>query len=379
MEKKIIYMDNAATTKPFQEVIDEVNKCLTLDYYNPSSIHTPGLSIRNKVEKVRSIIADAINAKPEEIYFTSGGTESDNWALRGWLKPGSHLITTKIEHHAILHTAEFLERNGVEVTYLDVDKNGYIDLHQLEKEIKVNTTLLSIMFANNEIGTIQHIEEIGKIAAKYNIQFHTDAVQAMCHVPIDVRKMNIDMLSASAHKFGGIKGSGFLYVKDGLISPFIMGGGQENEYRAGTENVPGILAMGKAIEISQKYDYENIREIRDYMANEIISNINEASINNFLSGSLPNCLNVCFNGIPGEALGGFLDIYNICVSNGSACNSKYNKPSYVLKAIGLSDDEANSSVRFSLGYDTTKKDVDYVVNCLEKAVKQLKMAQEVKI
>lgn len=373
MEKKIIYLDNAATTKPFPEVVKVVNDFCE-DYYNPSSLYTPAFKARNAIENVRKMVARKINAEPHEIYFTSGGTESDNWALKGNLKPGDHLITSKIEHHAILRTAEFLERNGVEVTYLNVNKYGFIDIDQLEKEIKDNTALISIMSVNNEIGTIQDIDKIGEIAHKHNIKFHTDAVQAMCHIPIDVKEMNIDMLSASAHKFGGIKGTGFLYVKDGLISPFILGGGQENEYRAGTENVPGIMAMGKAIELS-KYYYD-IQNIRNYFAEEILDNIDGAIINNPLCKSLPNCLSMRFEGIKGEELAGFLDLYNICVSTGSACNSKYNQPSHVLKAIGLSDEEANSTIRFSLGFDFDKNKADYVVHCLEKSIRQLKTVQE---
>ncbi len=374
--KPIIYMDNAATTKPFKEVVDAMAPYYKEYFYNPSANYDKAYEINDVLQECRRTIADTIGCKPNEIYFTSGGSESDNWALR-YAKPGQHIITSKIEHHAILNTCKYLEAKGIEVTYIDVDEYGTVNLEDIEKSIRPNTSLISIMTANNEIGTIQPILDISRIASDNNIVFHTDAVQAYGHKDIDVNYLGIDMLSASAHKFNGPKGVGFLYVDDAInLKPFIFGGMQQNNMRAGTENVPGIVGMTKAAEVSCDLDniYYNviISELRDYLQSKIMIEIPNIIINGDISNRLENNLNVSFIGVRGEQLLSQLAMNGIYASTGSACNAFSPDPSHVLKAIGLSDEDASSSVRFTLSKYNTKEEIDYVVDVLKRSVNDLR-------
>lgn len=378
--EKIIYMDHAATTPVRKEVFDEMMPYFSEYYGNPSSIYHLSNFSKIAIDKARERVAKAINAEKNEIYFTVGGTESDNWALKGIASKlrdkGNHIITSKIEHHAILHTCEYLEKLGFEVTYLNVDEYGMISLDELEKSIKDNTILISIMFANNEIGTIQPIKEIGSIAKKHNIIFHTDAVQAVGSLPIDVKAMNIDLLSMSAHKLYGPKGVGALYVRKGIkLDPLIHGGAQERNKRAGTENVPGIVGLGKAIELAYSELEENtakLIELRDYMIKNIQNRIPDVRLNGHPTKRLPGNVNMCFRYIEGESLLLSLDMYKIEASSGSACTSGSLDPSHVLLAIGLPHEIAHGSLRLSLGIKNTKEEVDFVVEKLVTIVDRLR-------
>ena len=372
----MIYMDNAATTKIKKEVLDEMMPYLTENYGNPSSLYKIGYESKNAILNAKSIIAKTINSNIKDIYFTSGGSESDNWAIRGVLElcknKGKHIITSKIEHHAILNTCKYLEKHGYEVTYLDVDENGIIRLNELKKAIRPDTILISIMFANNEIGTIQPIKEIGKLAKKHKIIFHTDAVQSYGHIDIDVRKLNINLMSVSGHKIHASKGVGFLYSNIPL-EPLIFGGKQQDCKRAGTENVASIVGLGKACEIVCT-DIENrenkIKNLRNYMWDKLKDIFkNNIILNGSYDKRLANNINVCFNSkLTGETLQILLGDEDIYVSTGSACMSGDLEPSHVLKAIKVSDDIINNSLRFTLSEDNTTEEIDIVIDTLKKCV-----------
>ena len=379
-EKKIIYMDHAATTAARPEVVEAMLPYFTDKFGNPSSVYTFASGNRDAVSNARRIIASTLNTEASNIYFTAGGSESDNWALKGAVlslaDKGKHIITSKIEHHAILHTAEFLEENGCDITYLDVDENGIIRLDDLKKAIRPDTILISIMFANNEIGTIQPIREIGEIAREHNILFHTDAVQAYGQLPIDVEALNIDMLSASGHKLNGPKGIGFLYIRKGIILKNLLHGGQqERSKRAGTENVPGIVGLGKAAELAAKTMDERIKketELRDYLIDRILSEIPYSRLNGHRKKRLPNNANFCFQFVEGESMLIMLDMAGICGSSGSACTSGSLDPSHVLMALGLPKEIARGSLRLTLGDENTKEEVDYVIDNLKSVVDKLR-------
>lgn len=378
--KKLIYLDNAATTKTAPEVVEAMLPYFTEYYGNASTVYAFGEESKKAVTKGRDTIANALGAKPEEIYFTAGGSESDNWALKAtadaYQSKGRHIITSKIEHHAILHTCDYLEQHGFEITYLDVDENGLISLEDLEAAIRPDTILISIMFANNEIGTIEPVAEIGRIAHEHGVLFHTDAVQAFGQVPINVDEMNIDMLSSSGHKLNGPKGIGFLYIRKGVkIRSFIHGGAQERKRRAGTENVPGIVGFGKAVELAvanMKERTDKEIELRDYLIGRIEKEIPYVKVNGDRVKRLPNNVNVCFRFVEGESLLIMLDMKGICASSGSACTSGSLDPSHVLLAIGLPHEIAHGSLRLTLGADTTKEDVDTTVDELKKIVAHLR-------
>ena len=377
---KMIYLDNAATTKTAPEVVEAMLPYFTEMYGNPSSIYDFASKSKEGVSKARGQIADALGAKKEEIYFTAGGSESDNWALKAtfeaYKSKGNHIITTKIEHHAILHTCEYLEKRGAKITYLDVDENGIVRLDELEKAITPETILISVMFANNEIGSIQPIKEIGRIAKEHGILFHTDAVQAFCQVPIDVDECNIDMLSSSGHKINGPKGIGFLYIRKGVkIRSFVHGGAQERKRRAGTENVPGIVGLGKAVELAMASMDQRMKqetELRDYAISRIEKEIPYCRLNGDRVKRLPNNINFSFQFVEGESLLIMLDMKGICASSGSACTSGSLDPSHVLLAIGLPHEIAHGSLRMTLGADTTKEDIDYTVDQLKEIVAHLR-------
>ena len=378
--KKIIYLDNAATTRTAPEVVDAMLPYFTEYYGNASTVYDLGAKSKEAISKARETIAGALGAEENEIYFTAGGSESDNWALKAtaeaYRDKGNHIITSKIEHHAILHTCEYLEKNGFEVTYLDVDENGVIKLDQLKAAIRPTTILISIMFANNEIGTIEPIAEVGRIAKEHGILFHTDAVQAFGQVPINVDEMHIDMLSASGHKLNGPKGIGFLYIRKGVkIRSFIHGGAQERKRRAGTENVPGIVGLGKATELalaSMKGRTDKERELRDYMMTRVLKEIPFTRVNGSRTNRLPNNVSFCFQFIEGESLLIMLDMDGICGSSGSACTSGSLDPSHVLLAIGLPHEIAHGSLRLTLGADTTKEDIDFTIESIKRIVAQLR-------
>lgn len=378
--RKMIYLDNAATTQVYPEVLETMLPYFTECYGNPSSIYSFAGEANRAVTDAREKIAKVINAKTEEIYFTGGGSESDNWALKAtaeaYESKGKHIITTKIEHHAILHTCEYLEKKGYEVTYLDVDENGTVKLEDLKAAIRPDTILISVMAANNEIGTIQPIEEIGRIAREHNILFHTDAVQAFGHVPIDVDKMNIDMLSASSHKVHGPKGIGLLYIRKGVkIRSFIHGGAQERQRRAGTHNVPGIVGFGKAAEFAYQNMENSIRyetDLRDYLINRVLTEIPYSRLNGEKKMRLPNNANFCFRFIEGESMLILLDQKGICASSGSACTSGSLDPSHVLLAIGLPHEIAHGSLRITLSEKTTKEEIDYTVDELKQIIERLR-------
>ena len=373
---KQVYLDNAATTPVRLEVEVAMRPYFCEKYGNPSGAYQMSSENRGMIENVREQIAKTLNASAEEIYFTSGGTESDNWAIKAaaqMLKEkGRHIITSKIEHHAILNSCAYLEKQGFEVTYLDVDEWGSIRLDVLEKAIRKDTILISVMYANNEVGTIQKIAQIGKIAEKNDILFHTDAVQAYGQLLIDVKKENIDLLSASAHKFNGPKGVGFLYIRKKILLPeYIHGGKQERDHRAGTENVPGIVGLATAAYIAdaameQRMQYEI--QIRDYIIGELLTTIPYSQLNGHPEQRLPNNINVSFQFVDGGALLVMLDTLGICASGGSACTSASKEPSHVLKAIGLSDELARGTIRLTIGEETTKKDADYVIACIRELV-----------
>ncbi len=381
---KLIYMDNAATTSTAPEVVSAMLPFFTEYYGNPSSVYNFAQKSKMAIEDAREIIADSIGAaKSNEIYFTGGGSESDNWALKsaafGLRDKGNHIITTKIEHHAILNTCAYLEKNGFEVTYLDVDSEGFVSLEDVENAITDKTILISVMFANNEIGTIEPVCEIGEIAHKHGILFHTDAVQAMCHVPINVTEMNIDLLSASAHKFHGPKGVGFMYMKNSAkLEPFIHGGAQERARRAGTSNVPGIVGMGKAVKLALDTldkDTHTIINMRNYIVDRILGEIPDVTFDGAEIGSLkrlPSNMHFCFKDVSGDSLLIMLDMNGICASSGSACAAGSIDPSHVLLAIGRSRDEAKGALRLSIDKDLTKEDADYVIDALKAAVARLR-------
>ena len=373
----LIYLDHAATTAVHPDVLKEMLPYFTDKFGNPSSVYANN---KNKLTEARETIAGALGAKPEEIYFTAGGSESDNWALKCTAEAygvhGGHIITTKIEHHAILHTCKYLENRGYDVTYLDVDENGLIDLNTLEAAIRPDTFLISIMFANNEIGTIEPIKEIGEIAHRHGILFHTDAVQAFGQIPIHVDEMSIDMLSASGHKFNGPKGIGFLYIKKGLkLKSFIHGGQQERGRRAGTENVPGIVGIAKACEIAMTEMEERMKketELRDYLIERILKEIPYTRLNGHSRKRLPNNVNISFQFVEGESILIMLDMAGICASSGSACTSGSVDPSHVLLAIGLPHEIAHGSLRLTLGYENTKEEMDTVVDNLKRIITNLR-------
>ena len=376
----IKYFDNAATTRVKEDVLEEMLPYFTERYGNPSSMYTKGRETRKAVEEARTKVAALINCKPNEIYFTGCGTESDNMAIKGvayanWRK-GKHIITSKIEHPAILHTCQNLQNHGFEVTYLDVDKNGFINLDELKNAIRNDTILISIMFANNEIGTIQPIHEIAQIAKMYNIIFHTDSVQACGNVPIDVQKMGIDMLSLSGHKLYAPKGIGALYVRNGIqFEKFMDGGHQEKNKRAGTENVPGIIGLGKACELAKNNlnnHMKHLQEMRDYYISQVKERIPNIKLNGSLEKRLPGNANFSFEGIDGESLLLNLDAKGICASSGSACTTGFTSPSHVLLAIGLSPESANGALRTTFGEENTKEDVDYLVENLAEIVERLR-------
>lgn len=377
---KIIYLDNAATTAVRPEVFDAMRPYFLEEFANPSSVYTFAQRSARAVEDARSQIADMLHAKSSEIYFTAGGSEADNWAIKVIAEvrkeKGKHIITSKIEHHAVLHTCEYLEKQGYEVTYLDVDENGLISLEELKQSIRPDTILISIMFANNEIGTIEPVAEIGKIAREHGIVFHTDAVQAFAHIPIDVEEMNIDALSASGHKFNGPKGVGFLYLRNNIkIQPLIHGGAQERGKRAGTINTPGIVGMGKAAELAKKEMNTRIEketQVRDYLIQKIKDNIPHVKLNGDEKKRLPNNVNVSFRFVEGESLLLMLDRAGIYGSSGSACTSGSLDPSHVLLAIGLPHEIAHGSLRLTLSEETTKEDADYVVEQLQNIIEKLR-------
>lgn len=378
--ERFVYLDNAATTKTAPEVLDAMLPYFTEYYGNPSSVYSFASRNKDEITRQRDIIAEALGAKGNEIYFTAGGSEADNWALKAtaeaYKEKGNHIITTKIEHHAILHTAEYLEKNGFEVTYLDVDENGVVSLEELKEAIRPETILISIMFANNEIGTVEPIKEIGKIAKEHGILFHTDAVQAFGQLPINVDECHIDMLSASGHKLNGPKGIGFLYIRKGVkIRSFVHGGAQERKRRAGTENVPGIIGIGAAVKRAVDTMEERTakeRELRDYMIGRIENEIPYAKLNGHRTDRLPNNVNFSFRFIEGESLLIMLDMKGICASSGSACTSGSLDPSHVLLAIGLPHEIAHGSLRMTLSEETTKEDIDYVVDALKEIVDKLR-------
>lgn len=377
---KIRYFDHAATTPVREEVIKEIIPYLGVEYGNPSSIYTLGRRNRKVIDESREKVAKAINGKSSEIYFTSCGSESDNLALKGIMsankEKGKHVITTKIEHPAILNTCKWLEKNGYDVTYLNVDNNGKINLSELKDSIRLDTVLISIMFANNEIGTIQPIKEIGQIAKSNGIIFHTDAVQAIGNVKIDVQDLNIDALSMSGHKIYAPKGIGALYIRNGIKFEKIQHGGhQESNKRAGTENVAGIVGLGKAIElIYNNFESYNAKliNLRDYYINEIEKNFENIHLNGDRIDRLPGNANISFKGIDAGELLLKLDSYGICASAGSACTSGSLEPSHVLLAIGLKEDYAQGALRVSFGKDNNKEDVKYLIDCIKQSIRKLK-------
>lgn len=377
---KIRYFDNAATTRVKKEVLDEMLPYFTENYGNPSSLYSIGRISKKAIEEARKKVANLIHANPNEIYFTGCGSESDNTIIKGiaysYQKKGRHIITSRIEHPAVLHTCQMLEKRGFEVTYLKVDKEGRIDVDELRNSIRNDTILITIMFANNEIGTIQPIEMISKIAKMYNIIFHTDAVQACGNVPIDVKRMGIDSLSLSGHKLYAPKGVGMLYVRNGIeFEKFMDGGHQEKNRRAGTENVAGIVGLGKACELANYHLEEHMRhltELRDYFMQQVQEKIEGAILNGSMENRLPGNANFAFPFVDGEALLLNLDAKGICASSGSACTSGSTTPSHVLSSIGRSDEVARSSLRFTFGEENTKEDVDYLIESLCEIIKKLK-------
>ena len=400
--RKRIYMDNAATTRMDEEVFAAMRPFFMENFANPAAVCGPAQSAAAAVESARDRIAEMLGAEPSEIYFTSGGTEADNWAVRGMAEKarkeglGNHLITSKIEHPAVLRTCEMLERDGFEVTYLDVNEYGRVDPEQLEAAIRPDTFLISIMAANNEIGTVEPASEIGRIARKHGICFHTDAVQAFGHIPLNVNTLNADLLSASGHKFGGPKGAGFLYMRRGTaLPPLLYGGSQEHGRRAGTADVPGIVGMGKAAELAGDHMEERMKKeigLRDEMAGRILSEIPGARLDGApmlprpgaergFTGArpdghpferLPGNLHFCFLGARTEAVLLLLDQAGICASGGSACTSGSLEPSHVLKAIGVPEDTARCALRLTLSYDNTEEEAEIVCRALESIVRQIR-------
>lgn len=380
----MIYLDNAATTKPYPEAVDAMMDTLTELYGNPSAIYSLGSGAKKRVNLAKRTIAATIGAKPTEIFFTSGGTESDNWALRSVCEAygnrGKHIITTGIEHHAVLHTCEYLERQGFEVTYLEANSFGLVSAEDVKKAIRPDTILISVMFANNEIGTVLPVEEIGALARERGILFHTDAVQAYGHLPIRVEKLHIDLLSASGHKFHGPKGVGFLYVRSGvMLPPLLYGGAQERGLRPGTENVPGIAGMEAAAKLSADRMEENRRreeQLRDYLIDRLEKEIPHCILNGDRERRLPGNVNVTFPGLPGETIVLMLSHKGICASSGSACTSGEVDPSHVGRAIGLNERDANSMLRLTLSAENTLEELDTVVEELKEIVEKLRSAMK---
>lgn len=375
-----VYLDYSATTPVKEEVLKEMIPYFTEKFGNPSSLYDKGLESKDAVTHAREQVADLINAKPSEVYFTAGGTESDNWALFGTAEKlkskGNHIISTKIEHHAILHSCAYLEKEGYEVTYLDIDKDGRISLKQLEEAITDKTILISIMLVNNEIGTVQPIKEAAAIAKKHGVLFHTDAVQGLGNVDIDVKDMGVDMMSMSSHKIYGPKGSGALYIRKGVvIDNYLHGGAQENRRRAGTENLTGIVGFGKAAELAKanfKGHVEHCSSLRNYLKDRIISEIPDTYVNGTMENRHPGNLNITFKYIEGESILLLLNQFGISVSTGSACSSTSLEPSHVLTALGVPVEMIHGTVRFTVGDFTTKEDIDYVVDNLKKIVARLR-------
>ena len=376
----MIYLDNAATTKTAPEVVEAMLPYFSELYGNPSSVYQFSQKSKEAIAASRETIAGALGAKPEEIYFTAGGTEADNWAIKAaaeaYRAKGNHIITSKIEHHAVLHTCQWLEKQGYEVTYLDVDESGIVKLDQLKKAVRPETILISIMFANNEIGTIQPVKEIGQIAREHGILFHTDAVQAFGQIPIQVDELGIDMLSSSGHKLNGPKGIGFLYIRKGVkIRSFIHGGAQERKRRAGTENVPGIVGYGAAVERAVRTMEERTameRKLRDHLIDRVLHEVPYTRLNGHRTRRLPNNANFSFQFVEGESLLIMLDMEGICGSSGSACTSGSLDPSHVLLAIGLPHEIAHGSLRLTLSEETTEEELDYVVEAIKKIVEKLR-------
>ena len=379
-DRKIIYLDNAATTRTSPKVVEEMLPFFSEYYGNPSSVYEFSNASKKAVAQARQVIADSLGAKPQEIYFTAGGSESDNWAIKAaaeaYQEKGRHIITSKIEHHAVIHTCRYLESRGFSVTYLDVDEQGVVKLEELKKAIRPDTILISIMFANNEIGTIQPVKEIAEIAREHGILFHTDAVQAYGHVPINVDAFGMDMLSASGHKINGPKGIGFLYIRTGVkIRSFVHGGAQERKRRAGTENVPGIAGLGKAAELAVNTMEERMKketELRDYLMDRVMAEVPYTRVNGHRQNRLPNNCNFAFQFIEGESLLIMLDMAGICGSSGSACTSGSLDPSHVLLAIGLPHEIAHGSLRLTLSEENTKEEMDYVVGEIKRIVERLR-------
>lgn len=375
-----IYLDHAATTKTRKEAVEAMLPYFTENYANPSAVYSFAGEAKKGLDESRKTIADILGAKPEEIYFTGGGTESDNWALLAaadaYEQKGKHIITTKIEHHAILHTCAYLEKKGFEVTYLDVDEFGLVNPEDVEKAVRPDTILISVMFANNEIGTVEPVKEIGAIAKNHGVLFHTDAVQAFAHIPINVDEMNIDMLSASGHKFYGPNGVGFLYIRKGVkIRSYMHGGAQERKRRAGTSNTPGIVGMGTAAKLAaSEMERESERQcrLRDYLIGRVLKEIPYSRLNGDPKRRLPNNVSFCFRFIEGESMLINLDLAGICASSGSACTSGSLDPSHVLLAVGLPHEIAHGSLRLTIGDETTQEDLDYVADQLVKIVGNLR-------
>ncbi len=375
---KNIYLDNGATTQVDPQVVKVMQKYFVKNFGNASSLHCFGRNAKNALENARKIIADSMNAKSEEIIFTSGGTESDNLALKGvaYTKKAGHIITSKIEHPAVLNTCKELEKQGYTVTYLDVDKYGVIDLTQLKNSIKDGTILISIIHANNEIGTIQPIEKIGKIAKEHNILFHTDAVQSFTKVPIDVSKANIDLISLSSHKIHGPKGVGALYVKKGVkLYPLVNGGAHEKNLRAGTENISSIVGFAEAVKLDKKLSY--IKKLRDRLIKELLK-IPNTQLNGHPKKRLVNNVNISFNFVEGESILFSLDQKGIAISTGSACSSHSLEPSHVLLATGLKHAQAHGSIRFTLSKFNTEKEIDYTIKIVKEVIENLRKMSPVK-
>ncbi len=380
MSEHTYYFDNSATTKVSKEVMDSMQPYLNEIYGNPSTIYSIGREAKKAIETAREKVAKAINADSKEIFFTGSGTEADNWAIKGIAfanqHKDKHIITTNIEHHAVLHTCEYLEKFGFETTYVPVKENGIVDVNDIKDALREDTILISVMFANNEIGTIQSIKEIGELAKEKNIYFHTDAVQAIGHIPIDVKELDVDLLSLSAHKFHGPKGVGVLYIRDGVnIDNLLHGGGQEKRRRASTENTAGIVGLGRAIEIATENIDEKVKyltKLREKTINGLIENIPDIIINGDREKRLPGNVNVCFKYIEGESILLHLDQYGICASSGSACTSGSLEPSHVLLAIGLPHEIAHGSLRLSFSEENTEEEVDYLLEKLPPIIKNLR-------
>lgn len=375
-----IYADNAATTRTDERVVGKMLPFFTEIYGNPSSVHQAGLDARKAVAEARAQVAAAINCDPSEIYFTAGGSESDNWAIKETAKKlakkGKHIISSKIEHHAVLHSLDALKKEGWEITLLDVDEGGFVNPADLEKAIRPDTVLVTVMTANNEIGSVQPVAELGRIAHEHGVLFHTDAVQAIGHIPVDVKAMNIDMLSMSAHKFNAPKGIGALYIRKGLVMPnLIDGGGQEKGKRAGTENTPGIVGMGEAITIAcreMKENSEKLSYLRDKLINGLVQRIPCVKVNTPDHDSLPGIANISVRYIEGESMLLMMDLHGTCASSGSACTSGSLDPSHVLLAIGLNAETAHGSIRFSLDKYNTEQEVDYILDTFPGIVQKLR-------